>query len=41
VDINPEAWNTKDSINRTQVAQEDQSVDASFLLIRGNKIVRE
>ena len=48
MDTSPEAWNTQDIINRSQEAQkegrpkkEDQSVDTSVLLRRGNKISTE
>jgi hypothetical protein len=40
VDINPETWNTQDTIDKTRETQEEkeQSVDTSLLLRMGNKI---
>jgi len=37
MDISPKAQNTQDTIYRAK----DQSVDASFLLRRGNKLLTE
>jgi hypothetical protein len=43
VDISPEAWNTQDTIQKDMnlKKKEDQSVDNSILLRRGNKITME
>jgi hypothetical protein len=42
VDISPEAWNTHDTIHHMKLKKkEDQSVETSILLRRGNKIPME
>jgi len=38
VDISPKAWNTQDTTQRPQEAQEER-LDALVLLKRGNKIL--
>jgi hypothetical protein len=37
VDVRPKAWNTEDTIHMKLKKKEDQNVDTSVLLRRGNK----
>ena len=42
MDISPEAWNIQDTIHKPhEKKEEDQSVDTSILLRRGNKTPME